>query len=62
MFSSVTPSTAQLVVISGRYIPRDLYRVGLIFFIVISRLCTNTAIINIKMIVVKYSVLVGTNR
>ena len=44
MTEMVTPSTAQLVVIRGRYTPSALYRGGMYFFMMISTSCTSTAI------------------
>ena len=42
-FSSTTPSTAQLVVIRGRYTPRAVYREGMAFCRNISMNCTREA-------------------
>ena len=50
-----TPSTAQFVVISGRYTPRALYNEGTNFFKNISTICTSAAITRINTIVFKYS-------
>jgi hypothetical protein len=61
-FRTVTPNTAQLVVIRGIYIPIALYSAGLNLAIAISTACTNTAITRIKAIVLKYSKSNGTNR
>ena len=51
MFRIVTPSTAQFVVISGRYTPRALYSEGEVLLITISTSCTSTAMTRIKAMV-----------
>ena len=53
------PNTAQLVVISGKYIPSDLYKSLKYLLIIISVICTKHAITNMNVIVCKYSELVG---
>lgn len=48
-----TPSTAQFVVISGRYTPNDSYKAGIDFFKNISTNCTSAAITRMNTIVCK---------
>ena len=51
MTEMVTPSTAQLVVMSGRYTPSALYSGGMTFFSTISTSCTSTAIMRMNTMV-----------
>ena len=51
----VTPRMVQLVVIRGRYTPRDLYRAGMNFFKKFSSSCTRMAMTRMKTMVCKYS-------
>ena len=58
---SATPNTAQFVVISGRYTPKDSYSGGIFFFKNISTNCTNDAITKINTMVCKYEIFKGAN-
>ena len=57
-----TPSTQQLVVMSGKKTPRAAYNDGLIFFKIISTICTKAAMTKMKAIVCKNPKLNGFNR
>ena len=57
-----TPRTAQLVVMSGKNTPSAAYNDGLIFFKIISTICTKAAITRMKAIVCKNPKLKGFNR
>ena len=50
---NATPTTAQFVVIKGRYTPSDACKDGINFFNTISTNCTNAAITRINTIVCK---------
>ena len=55
IFLIATPSTAQFVVINGKYTPSASYNAGINFLSAISTNCTNAAMIKINAIVCKYS-------
>ena len=55
------PKTAQLVVIKGKNMPRAPYKAGESFFKMISTICTNDAMTNMKTMVVIKVKLFGTN-
>ena len=57
-----TPRTQQLVVMSGKKTPRAAYNDGLIFFKIISTICTKEAMTKMKAIVCKNPKLKGFNR
>ena len=54
-FSSTTPRTAQLVVMSGRKMPSAVYSDGTLFLRNISTNCTSTAMTRMKARVLMYS-------
>ncbi len=47
-FKRVTPRTAQLVVMRGKYTPSAWYKVGVALSMTISTNCTRTAMTKIK--------------
>lgn len=57
-----TPRTQQLVVMSGKKTPKAAYNEGLIFFNMISTICTNAAMTKMKAMVCKNPKLKGFNR
>src|SRR5690625_7067513 len=61
VFCNATPSTAQLVVMSGKKIPSTRYNKGLVFSINIFENCTTTAITRINEMVRINSIFSGTS-
>ena len=57
-----TPSTQQLVVMRGKNTPNAAYNEGLIFFNMISTICTNAAMTKMNAMVCKNPKLKGFNR
>ena len=57
-----TPRTAQFVVMRGKNTPRAAYNDGLIFFKIISTICTKAAMTRMKAMVCKNPKLKGFNR
>ena len=57
-----TPRTQQLVVMSGKNTPNAAYNEGLIFFNMISTICTNAAMTKMNAMVCKNPKLKGFNR
>ena len=62
MTKIATPRTQQFVVMSGRKTPRAAYSEGLIFFKIISTICTNAAMTKMKAMVCRNPKLKGFNR